>query len=298
MAIPPDQEQDKSQAEPPVCYRHPGRPTYVSCVRCGRPACPDCLRPAAVGHQCVDCIKGQSRGVRQATGRFGGQITANARVTWVLIGINVILYLVQLAHPSLASDWWLVGAARDSNGQLVGVAFGQYYRLITSAFLPGTGSLGILDIAFNLWALLVVGPALERALGWARYLAVYLASALGGAVLYYLLAAPNQPALGASGAIFGLFGAWFVLSRRLGLDSRQVVFLIVLNLGISFAVPFIAWQAHVGGLIAGTALTAAYAYAPRPNRTLIQVAATVGIIALIIAGVVVRDYQLVGSVRL
>jgi membrane associated rhomboid family serine protease len=298
MAIPPDQEQDKSQAEPPVCYRHPGRPTYVSCVRCGRPACPDCLRPAAVGHQCVDCIKGQSRGVRQATGRFGGQITANARVTWVLIGINVILYLVQLAHPSLASDWWLVGAARDSNGQLVGVAFGQYYRLITSAFLPGTGSLGILDIAFNLWALLVVGPALERALGWARYLAVYLASALGGAVLYYLLAAPNQPALGASGAIFGLFGAWFVLSRRLGLDSRQVVFLIVLNLGISFAVPFIAWQAHVGGLIAGAALTAAYAYAPRPNRTLIQVAATVGIIALIIAGVVVRDYQLVGSVRL
>lgn len=298
MAIPPDQEQDKSQAEPPVCYRHPGRPTYVSCVRCGRPACPDCLRPAAVGHQCLDCIKGQSRGVRQATGRFGGQITANARVTWVLIGINVILYLVQLAHPSLASDWWLVGAARDSNGQLVGVAFGQYYRLITSAFLPGTGSLGILDIAFNLWALLVVGPALERALGWARYLAVYLASALGGAVLYYLLAAPNQPALGASGAIFGLFGAWFVLSRRLGLDSRQVVFLIVLNLGISFAVPFIAWQAHVGGLIAGAALTAAYAYAPRPNRTLIQVAATVGIIALIIAGVVVRDYQLVGSVRL
>jgi membrane associated rhomboid family serine protease len=298
MAIPPDQEQDQSQAEQPVCYRHPSRPTYVSCVRCGRPACPDCLRPAAVGHQCVECIKGQNRGVRQATGRFGGQITAQARVTWALIGINVLLYLIQLAHSSLASDWWMVGAARDSNGHLVGVAFGQYYRLITSAFLPGTGNLGILDIAFNMWALLVVGPALERALGWARYLAVYLASALGGGVLYYLLAAPNQPALGASGAIFGLFGAWFVLSRRLGLDSRQVVFLIVLNLGISFAVPFIAWQAHVGGLIAGAALTAAYAYAPRPNRTLIQVVATIGILALIIAGVVARDYQLVGSVRL
>jgi membrane associated rhomboid family serine protease len=298
MTIPPDQQQDHSQTPPPVCYRHPGRPTYVSCVRCGRPACPDCLRPAAVGHQCVDCIKGQNSGVRQATGRFGGQITAKARVTWVLIGINVLLYLIQLAHSSLASDWWMLGAARQTNGQLVGVAFGQYYRLITSAFLPGTGSLGILDIAFNMWALLIVGPALEHVLGWARYLAVYLASALGGSVLYFLLAAPNQPALGASGAIFGLFGAWFVLSRRLGLDSRQVVLLIVLNLGISFAVPFIAWQAHVGGLIAGAALTAAYSYAPRSNRTLIQVAATVGIVALIVVGVVVRDYQLVGSVRL
>ncbi len=298
MAIPPEQDQDQSQAPPPVCYRHPGRPTYVSCVRCGRPACPDCLRPASVGHQCIDCIKGQNRDVRQATGRFGGQITAKARVTWTLIGINVLLYLVQLAHSSLASDWWMLGAARNPDGQLVGVAFGQYYRLITSAFLPGTGNLGILDIAFNMWALLVVGPALERVLGWARYLTVYLASALGGGVLYYLLAAPNAPALGASGAIFGLFGAWFVLSRRLGLDSRQVVLLIVLNLGISFAVPFIAWQDHVGGLIVGAALTAAYAYAPRRNRTLIQIAATVGILALIIAGVVVRDYQLVGAVKL
>src|SRR5271165_4809914 len=140
MAIPPNQGQtDTGQLPeaPPVCFRHPGRPTYVSCVRCGRPACPDCLRPAAVGHQCVDCIKGQSRTVRQATGRFGGQITAKARVTWALIGINVLLYLVQLAHSSLASDWYLIGAARAPDGQLVGVAFGQYYRLITSAFLPG-----------------------------------------------------------------------------------------------------------------------------------------------------------------
>ena len=296
MASPPDQ--DQSQAPPPVCYRHPGRPTYVSCVRCGRPACPDCLRPAAVGHQCVDCIRGQNQGVRRASGRFGGAVTANARVTWVLVGINLLLYVVLLAHPSLAGDWSMLAIARAPSGQIVGVAAGQWYRVLTSAFLPGTGGLGLLDIAFNIWALLVVGPAMERVLGSVRYLAVYVASAIGGSIAYFFLAPANQQALGASGAIFGLFGAWFVLSRRLGLDSRQVVFLIVLNLAIGFAVPFIAWQAHVGGLITGALLTAAYAYAPRKNRVLIQVAASVAIVALLIAGLVIRDYQLVGSVLL
>jgi membrane associated rhomboid family serine protease len=298
MAIPPDQEQGQSQAPPPVCYRHPGRPTYVSCVRCGRPACPDCLRPAAVGHQCVDCIRSGNSGVRRAAGRFGGSVPASARVTWVLVGLNLLLYVVLLAHASLATDWSMLAIARTPSGQIVGVAAGQWYRVLTSAFLPGTGGLGILDIAFNMWALLIVGPALERVLGSVRYLTVYIVSAIGGSVAYFFLAPANQQALGASGAIFGLFGGWFVLSRRLGLDSRQVVFLIVANLAIGFVVPYIAWQAHVGGLIAGAALTAAYAYAPRPNRTLIQVAATVGIVALLIGGIVLRDYQLAGSVRL
>jgi membrane associated rhomboid family serine protease len=290
MTNPPDLDQSQTQV-PPVCYRHPGRQTYVSCVRCGRPACPDCLRPAAVGHQCVECIRTGNRGARQPTGRFGGAVTAQAKVTWTLIGINIVLYLVQLAHSNLATDWEMLGAA-TYRGQVIGVAAGQWYRLITAAFLPGTGNLGILDILFNMWALLIVGPALERALGARRYLAIYLVSAVGGSVLYYLLAPPNQPALGASGAIFGLFGAWFVLSRRLGLDSRQVVFLIVLNLGISFALPFIAWQAHVGGLVAGGLLTAAYVYAPRPSRTVIQIAATIAMLGLFVIGVLVGNHMI------
>ena len=298
MAMPPDQDQDQTQAAPPVCYRHPGRQTYVSCVRCGRPACPDCLRPASVGHQCVDCIRSGNQDVRRANGRFGGAVPAKAHVTWAIMAVNILLYLAQLAHPSLAQDWSMLGIARTGSGQVVGVAAGQWYRLLTSAFLPGTGGLGILDIAFNLWALYIVGPALERVLGSVRYLAVYLASALGGSILYFFLAPPYVQALGASGAIFGLFGAWFVLSRRLGLDSRQVVFLIVLNLAIGFAVPFIAWQAHVGGLVIGGLLTAAYAYAPRKNRTLIQVAATVAVAALLVAGLVIRDYQLAGALLL
>lgn len=287
----------------PVCYRHPGRVAYVSCVRCGRTACPDCLRPASVGQQCLECIRAGNRGpdgrrARQPAGSFGGSVTRQARVTMALLALNVVLYLVLLAYPALANDWAMAGAFLGPDGRVAGVAGGQLYRLITAAFLPGTGFTGLLDIAFNMWALFVIGPALERVLGSVRFLAIYLVSALGGSVLYFLIAPPNQPALGASGAIFGLFGAWFVIARRLGLDSRQVVLLIVLNLGISFAVPFIAWQAHVGGLVAGGLLTLAFAYAPRGYRTAVQVAATVALVALLAVGVVVRDYNLVGSVLL
>lgn len=305
MATPPEPGQTVPP-EPPTCFRHPGRQTYVSCVRCGRPACPDCLRPASVGHQCVECIRQGNQGVRQATGRFGGTVTGTPRVTWTIMGLNVVLYLVLLAHTSLADDWEMLGGACNGvvyggvcHGQVVGVAAGQWYRLITSAFLPGTGGLGILDIAFNLWALYIVGPAMERLLGPVRYLTVYLASALGGALSYYFIAPVNQPALGASGAIFGLFGAWFVLSRRLRLDWRPVALVIALNLVIGFVgASYIAWQDHLGGLITGVVLTAAYAYAPRKNRGLIQLAATVVVLALIVGGVMLRDYQLVHQVIL
>ncbi len=298
MAIPPDQgqvPQDQTQTAPPVCYRHPGRPTYVSCVRCGKPACPDCLRPAAVGHQCVDCIRSGNRGVRQATGRFGGAVTSGARVTQALLVINVLLYIIELAHSQLGYDWAMIGAGRLGNGY-VGVAFGQWYRLITSAFLPppGVGYLGFLDIAFNMWALFVVGPAVERVLGPVRFLAVYFISAIGGSILVYYLV-PFELAAGASGAIFGLFGAWFVLAKKLQADVRPVVFLIVINLVLSFTVARIAWQAHVGGLIAGGLLTAAFAYAPRKNRTAIQVAATVAMIVVFVAAVLIRNHELLGT---
>ena len=264
----------------------------MSCTRCGRPACPDCLRSAAVGQQCVECVREGSRTVRRPGGIFGGPAgSGRPVVTWSLIGINVALWIFEFARPGIADSWAMFG---------YGVAAGQWYRLITSAFLPPPGlGLGVLDIAFNMWALLIVGPSLEHVLGRSRYVAVYLVSAIGGSVAFYYLAAPQAAALGASGAIFGLFAGWFVLARRLRVDSRQVVILIVLNLALGFTFSSqIAWQAHVGGLIAGGLLTAAYAYAPRPSRTLVQAAATVALLALLIVGVIIRDSILVGSVRL
>jgi membrane associated rhomboid family serine protease len=275
----------------------------VSCVRCGRPICPDCMRSASVGQQCVECVRESNKGARPARTVFGGRPVspqAGAIVTYTLIGINVLLFIVELAKPSLGTDWAMLGYAYyQGGGPLHGVAAGEWYRLITSAFLPpavtgsSASSLGILDIVFNMYALYLVGPALERMLGAVRFIGVYLISALGGSVMFYYLAPQNLPALGASGAIFGLFGAWFVVARKLRADARGIVTLIVINLVISFVWRgTIAWQAHVGGLLAGLLITAAYAYAPRKNQALVQIVATVAIVAVAVIAVVLRTHQL------
>jgi len=279
----------------PTCFRHPGRETYLSCTRCGRPACPECLRSAPVGQQCVECVKAGGQTVRRPTTVFGGRVMTGAPVTWTLVALNVVLYLVEWVYPKIVDYLALVGSAYDPKVHaVIGVAHDQEYRLLTSAFLheQGLGGFGPLHIIFNMWALILVGPALERLLGRLRFLSVYLFSALGGSVLFYLLAPVNELGLGASGAVFGLFGAWFVVSRRLRVDSRSIVFLIVLNLGISFAVAGIAWQAHVGGLLTGGLLTAAYAYAPRNRRAFVQISATVAVAAVLIAAVLTRNHQL------
>jgi membrane associated rhomboid family serine protease len=271
----------------PTCFRHPDRETYVSCVRCGRNACPDCMRSASVGQQCVECVREGGRTTRAARTAFGGRPAAGAVVTWALVAINVVVFLIALAQPSTVYNLDMVGGY---------VATGQWYRLLTSAFeVPGTGGLGFMDILFNMWALIYLGPALERMLGHVRYLALYLLSALGGAVFYYWVVHPYLPAAGASGAIFGLFGAWFVVARRLRLDSRGIVTLIVINLAFSFIYrSTIAWQDHIGGLITGAAVAAAYAYAPRKNRTLTQLAASVAVLAILVVATMLRTHQLTG----
>ena len=298
MEQPPAQDAHQPAVTVPSCYRHPGRETYLSCTRCGRPACPDCLRSAPVGQQCVECIREGSQGARAPAGRFGGRlVTSGSPVTWTLVGLNVLLYLVEWVYPRVVDYLALVSRGYDPLlHQQVGVAHGEWYRLITAAFLhePGLSGFGPAHIIFNMWALIVVGPSLERLLGRVRYLAVYLLSALGGSVLFYLLGPVSEFSLGASGAIFGLFGAWFVVSRRARVDSRGVVFLIVINLVITFAVAGIAWQAHVGGLITGGLLTAAYAYAPRQQRGVVQLGATAVVIAVLVIAVLSRDGQLAG----
>jgi membrane associated rhomboid family serine protease len=295
----PDQgEQTGSQV--PTCYRHPGRETYVSCVRCGRHACPDCMRSASVGQQCVDCIGQGARSTRQASTAFGGRPASGAVVTWTLVAINVVVFLATWVRPNIVTDLEMVGyATYGFGGPLHGVAAGEWYRLITSAFLApatGQGGLGFLDILFNMWALVFVGPALEGLLGRLRFLSVYVLSAVGGGVMYYFLAPENAPAVGASGAIFGLFGAWFVVSKRLRLDTRAIVALIAVNLALSFFLHnIIAWQDHIGGLLTGVLLTAAYVYAPRKNRVALQVLATVAVVVLLVIAIAVRNGQLTGA---
>src|SRR6185437_16117266 len=292
----PDQASPAGQEVPPTCYKHTDRETWVSCVRCGRHACPDCLRDASVGQQCVECVRDAGQGARQPRTAFGGRPVASAVVTWTLVGLNVLVFLIEVAKPSLLYSWGMLGTpALAPNGVQSGVAGGQWYRLITSAFTaPGTslGGLGLLDILFNMWALVAVGPSLEQMLGRVRFLAVYLLSALGGSVLYYYME-PHGLAAGASGAIFGLFGAWFVAARKLRLDVRGIVTIIAINLAFSlFYRSTIAWQDHVGGLIVGALTTAAFAYAPRKHRTAVQVGAAAAVLVILVVLVVIRNHQL------
>lgn len=191
-------------------------------------------------------------------------------VTYALIALNVAMFVVQMASPRLEAALVMWSPA---------VANGELYRLITSAFLHS----GITHILFNMFALFVVGPPLEIWLGRLRFGALYLLSALGGSVLIYLLSPLNVPTLGASGAVFGLFAATFVVGKKVNVDIRWVVIMIVINLVITFTVPSISWQGHLGGLVTGGLVALAYVYAPRENRNLVQAGATVGILVLFVA---------------
>ncbi len=283
-----------SPAEVPQCYRHPGRETYVRCTRCDRYICPECMRSAAVGHQCVECVREGARTVRPTRTVFGGQITSSGPVvTYTLLAINIVAYLFELASNEFVTRFEMVGQGVTTHGQVVGVAQGEWYRLVTAAFLhsPPSGGLGITHILFNMWALWAVGPQLEVLLGRARYLALYLLSALAGNVLLYLVA-PGEPALGASGAIFGLFGAFFVVARRLRADVRGIVIILGINLAITFSVSGIAWEAHVGGLVTGILLAAAYVYSPQARRNPIALGSGAAILLALLIMVVVKTGQL------
>ena len=264
------------QPQVPTCYRHPDRQTYVQCTRCGRYVCPECMRDAAVGHQCVDCVQAGAAAVRQPRTMFGGRQTGDTPVvTYALIAINILMYIVQTSSASLERQLVLWPPA---------VADGEVWRIFTSAFLHYS----VTHILFNMWALWVVGPPLERWLGRSRFLSLYILSALGGGVLVYLLSPLNSATAGASGAIFGLFGATFVVGKRLNMDVRGVVALIAINLAFTFVLPLmssqqISWQGHIGGLVTGMLVAWIYAYIPRDRRTTVHLGASVALLVLFIA---------------
>lgn len=268
----------------PSCYRHPDRPTYVSCVRCGRPVCGECMRPAAVGQQCVDCVHEAARSAPKVRTRTTGRLTHSGVITYLLIAVNVVMFALQSMSPELQRELVLWPP---------GVAEGQWYRLVSSAFLH----YGLAHIAFNMWALWAVGPQLEQWLGRLRFGVLYALSGLGGSVLVYLLSPLNSASAGASGAIFGLFGATFVLFRRLRVDARGIMAVIVINLVITFVVPLIggqaiSWQAHVGGLVTGTAVAAAFAYVPAAQRKWALIAVTAIPLVVFLALIVWRTQEL------
>ena len=280
---------------PPTCYRHPDRETYVRCTRCDRPICPECMRSASVGFQCPDDVAAGAKSVRQPRTAFGGRLSGDtSRVSIALIGLNVAAFVLGLLagvgelRLRFAN---LAGPVLLPSGEVAGVADGEFYRLVTAAFLHG----GLLHLALNMFALASLGPVLESALGRSRFLVLYLLSALGGSTLSFLLAEPTTIGVGASGAIFGLFGAFYVVARKLGGDTRSIVTLLVINLVITFTIPIIDWRAHLGGLVTGLVVAGAFAYAPRgPRRTAVQAAACTAVLVLLAVAVLLRSASLSG----
>ncbi|MFF1837118.1 rhomboid family intramembrane serine protease [Streptomyces sp. NPDC058231] len=295
---PPGARGQSADARGPLgCYRHPGRDTGIRCTRCDRPICTECMVSASVGFQCPDCVRqgsgtGHGPAANQPRTLAGGAVAADPRlVTKILLGLNIALFiLVKVKGDSLVNDLLLLGRANFYfGGPPEGVAEGQWYRLVTSMFLHQE----VWHIAFNMMGLWWLGGPLEAALGRARYLALYLLSGLAGSALTYWLADPTQGSLGASGAIFGLLGATAVLMRRLNYDMRPVFALLALNLVFTFN-PWggIAWQAHVGGLVAGTVIAIAMVHAPRGRRALVQYGTCALVLAVTVVIVVARTAAL------
>lgn len=264
---------------PAACVRHPDRATGLRCTRCDRPACPECLREASVGYHCVDCVREGSRGARRGTTVAGAELGGRPIVVPTLIVVNVAVFALTVAQAGslggnaaapLFRAWSLVPLLVD----------GEWWRVLTSGFLH----FGPVHLLFNMLALWIIGRDVEVVLGRGRFLAVYLLGVLGGAAAAMLFSAPNIQLAGASGAVFGLMGALVVLLRRMRAPAGQVFGLIAVNIAISF-LPGISLTAHLGGLVAGAAATAALVYAPARSRTAVQ-AGALGALAVLLVVVI------------
>ena len=274
----------------PVCYRHPRRETYVRCSRCDRPICPDCMNEASVGHQCPECVAEGRR--TQRPGRTDVRRHARRRQglrDQALIAINIAGHGRRRSASAAARGLFggglggLLGGATaaDRRGRRhraldtyqntspagifrvpAGVADGEFYRLFTSMFLH----YGLLHLLMNMWALWVLGRNLEAALGPLRFRGAVPACPASAAASRCYVFTPAAASAGASGAIFGLFAALFIVLRRLGRDTSSIIPVLVINLVFSF-VPGISLAGHLGGLVTGAVVAVALAYAPRKSGT-------------------------------
>ncbi len=238
------------------CYRHPDRPTVLRCSKCDRPICGFCSREAPVGQRCPDCMRGSGVTRVVAARRFSGGLTP---AVLAIIAVSVIAYLLQRLIPQITFEFAHITQF---------VQQGEWWRPVTAAFLHSRGS--VLHILFNMYALYLFGPRLERQVGTVAFVGLYLASALGGGVAFQFLS--EGGAVGASGAIFGLFGAVLVGTYPLrrtpqGANQfRRLLLLLGINLALPLLVPGIAWEAHVGGLVMGMIVVSLWQHIPPGPR--------------------------------
>jgi len=291
----------QAEVDSEYCYRHPDRQSFIHCQRCGRTVCPQCQTQAAVGVQCPECVREGRQQIAASRPSLVARLIGSGStpiVTYSLIALCVAVYAVQWLSGGALTNAWVLSPP---------LIAGQPWRLVTSAFLHSTNF--VPHLLLNVYALFVLGPALERFLGRVRFLALYLIGALGGSlgvVLLYELAVITRGAssdwfggfldwsstLGASGAIFALMGALLVLRKAIGIELTQIVIVFAVNVAFGFLVPGIAWQAHLGGLGVGAAIAAVYSRTRRPEQQVRQIVSTAAIaaaVALILLGCVVSS---------
>ena len=296
MSIPETPATGASEQEAPVCYRHTDREAHIRCQRCDRRICPDCMRPAAVGFQCPECVREGTRSTRSGRTPYGGERSANPALTsQVLIGINVLVWLAIMATGGRSSQLIDQLALLPQGGlfslpaggvvSLTGVADGAPWQVLTSMFTH----IEIWHVGFNMLALWTLGPQLELAIGRLRFLALYLVSGLAGSATVMWFSALHSQTLGASGAIFGLMGALLVIAVKVRGDVRGMLTWIAINFVITFVfVNLISWQGHLGGFVGGLVLGAAIVYAPRAHRSTWQLTAVAAVLVVVVVAIVAR----------
>jgi membrane associated rhomboid family serine protease len=285
------------------CYRHPDRETGLSCSVCERPICTECMTMAPVGIRCPE-HSGKPQGVQRVTQRVRrvGFEGTGSIVTKALIALNVLIFFVNLAQGGdlarnggeLFQDWELFARATLPDGTAAGVAEGDWWRLITSAFLHGN----VIHIGLNMLMLWWIGAPVEEALGRARFLALYVVSALAGSAGALLLTDPARPTVGASGAIFGILGAALVFERQRNyVLGGSALSIIVLNLVFTLTWPNVSIGAHIGGLVGGALCGLAlsrfgrgHAFYGRPGVLGVAGVIAVGLASIAVAYWKVRGY--------
>nr|WP_285637575.1 rhomboid family intramembrane serine protease [Lentzea sp. NBRC 102530] len=277
-----------AQPETPVCARHSDRPTRLRCTRCDRPACPECLRDASVGMQCVDCVNEGSRSVRQAR-TSAGAVASGGRpiITQLMIAVNVLAYIATVVQSGSPMNNQRSSIFVET-AMIPGLtAAGEWWRVVTSGFMH----FGLIHLALNMAALFVVGPVIEQELGKLRYSAVYFLSLLGGSASAFLFGSVCPTYAGASGAVFGLMGALLIVFKRQQRDISTIVVIVVLNL-VSNLFTNASLLGHLGGLVIGGLLTLAMVKAPRQNRNAYQIGAVVAAAVLLVGMFALRAAQL------
>jgi membrane associated rhomboid family serine protease len=262
------------------CYRHPDRQSFVLCQRCGRTICGECQTPAPVGVICPECMREQQASaprtkpavlsrMRAASGR-GAPV-----VTYSLIGVTLAVYVLQLIPGLGVTNWLYFTPIAVSDVHM------EPWRLLTSVFVHSTSL--IFHVLLNMYTLWIFGQLLEGLLGRWRFLALYLIAGLGGSAGVVWLADPTTAVVGASGAIFGLMGAFLVIQRRLGGQTTQLFVLLAINLVIGFVPGWnIAWQAHLGGLVAGALVGLVFVETRKRNQQGLQTGLLIAIAAVLL----------------